>query len=596
VGNNTDGGTTLAFNPNDFLPSPSGWFSTTIEYEGWGRAEFADPQGSVEGPTRLSFDDLGNASIEMRPDLRTLQTDRPLRFGLVELLSGVKPQEHEGTASLVVNLASQNPCTGLEVETPQGKFSSSDVSYHGRSEVWGDNEEVIQRITFEVFVSRFDSDTYQEPKYWVLPLTNFVHKFRPVSAEFGQHPLRIFPTPVVPDEITYIPLGPGEEEAKMRAYMALQAAYSKHHLIVYEFNGAPGFIEGLPGYEDRKEGLLANKERTQMTAVMVGEVGLNPAGTLDQVEPWLRPHDLLMLLTLATGTEVGAPWMELRDDEGRLVRRFHRRLREARFSRGHRVIEELPLKDGEGRNTGTGHLITRATSESKELGQSALRTAILHLVQSKYRDQSLDESLAHLCRGLDGLCERYGYARQNLMEGLNADQQEAVKKVRAEAFKKIRDINEAAVFAGDHSASAALTTIEGNVSNIANIERNFGLALTDLIEQFGLPDADILDRHYKANPRTDGKKHWAHVISRYRTDVIHHGYLRLGASGEGWREALAVINHLHDIMARIVLQALEYDGGYQPTMVPGPAVPFDLDWVKSKTTAAALGYQQDPSA
>lgn len=582
----------MTFNPNDFLPSPSGWFSTTIEYDGWGRAEFTDPQGSVEGPTRVSFDELGNASIEMRPDLRTLQADRPLRFGLIELLSGAKPQEDQGSASLVRTPSSWNPCTGLEVETPQGRFSSRDVSYHGHNEVWGVNEEVVQRITFDVFISRFDSDKYKESTYWVLPLTNFVAKLRPAPAEFGQHPLRIFPTPTVPDELTYIPSGPGEEEATMRAYMALQAAHSRHRLIVYEFNGAPGFIEKLPDYKDREEELLAGKERTQTTAVMVGEVGPNPAGTLDEVEPWLRSHDLLMLLTLATGTEVGATWIELRDEDGRLVRRFHRQLREARFSRGHRVIEELPLRDGEGRATGTGRLITRAASESKELGQSALRTAILHLVRSKYWDQSLDESLAHLCRGLDGLCEHYGFARQNLMEGLNANQKEAVKKVRAEAFKKIRGINEAAASAGDHAASAALTTIEGNVSNVANIERNFGLALTDLLEYFGMLDANILDRDYGANPRTDGKKHWAHVLARYRTDVIHHGYLRLGASGEGWREAWAVINHLHDIMARIILQALEYDGGYQPTMVPGPAVPFDLDWVKQDTMAGALGYQK----
>lgn len=582
----------MTLDPSSFLPSPSNWFSAGMEYEGWGRAEFADPQGSIEGPTRVSFDELGNASIEMRPDLRTLQADQPLRFGLIELLSGVRPQEHEGTASLKRTFSSQNLCTGLEVTAPQGRFSSRDISYHDSGEIWGGGEE---GITFDVFISRFDSATHQESKYWVLPLTNFVPEFRSASAEFDHHPLRVFPTPEVPDEITHIPFGPGEEEARMRGLMVMQAAYSKNRLIVFEFDGAPGFIEGLPYYEDRKEGLLAGKERTRTTSVMVGEVGSNSTSTLDEVERWLRPHDVLMLLTLATGTEVGAPWMELRDHDGRLVRRFHRRLREARFSSGRRVIEELSLRDGEGRNTGIGYLITRATSESKELGQAALRTAILHLVRSKYWDQSLDESLAHLCRGLDGLCEHYDFARQNLMESLNATQQQAVKKVLTEAFKKIRDVSEAAASEGDHSVSAALTTVESNVSNAANIERKFGLALTDLLEYFGMPDADILDRHYRANPRADGKRHWADVVSHYRTDVIHHGYLRLGASGEGWREALTVINHLHDIMARIILQTLEYDGGYQPTMVLAPAVPFDLDWAKPDTAAGALGYQQDPS-
>ena len=95
------------------------------------------------------------------------------------------------------------------------------------------------------------------------------------------------------------------------------------------------------------------------TAVMVGEVDNDHANTdLEDLERWLSPHGLLMLLTLATGTEVGSSWIELRDEQGRLVRRFHRRLHETRFSRGHRIVDELPFKD-EKRPTGTGYLLTK---------------------------------------------------------------------------------------------------------------------------------------------------------------------------------------------------------------------------------------------
>ncbi len=55
------------------------------------------------------------------------------------------------------------------------------------------------------------------------------------------------------------------------------------------------------------------------------------------------------------------------------------------------------------------------------------------------------------------------------------------------------------------------------------------------------------------------------------------------ASGYDWRDVWTIINHLHDIMARIVLQAVGYDGGYQPTVVPSPVAPFPLDWVKPDT-------------
>jgi len=401
--------------------------------------------------------------------------------------------------------------------------------------------------------------------------------------------LRVFPTPEVPEQITCVLYGPNYDRDKSRAISALLAANSKNRLIIFQVNDALGFIERLPDHEDRKDSLLAGKERARLTAVMVGEVGNNPCGSLEDLEQWMRPHNLLMLLTLAAGNEVGAPWIELRDDQGRLVRRFHRRMREARFSRGHRVIDELPFKDDQGYKTGTGHLITRAFN-SGELEQPALRTSILHLVRSKYRGQSLDESLTHLCRGLDGLCEHYGLARQNLTQSLDAEQARAVKEALAEASRKVRAVKDAAT---DDKAIKVLGTIEQRVQNARNIERKFGLALADLLERFGLYDVKVLDEHYRRKPRADGMDRWVDAVSHYRTDVIHYGYLDLDAGGHDWRDVWAIVNHLHDLMARIVLQALGYDGGYHPTVVPGDVIPLTLDWVKLDTMAGTLGYDRE---
>ncbi len=119
----------------------------------------------------------------------------------------------------------------------------------------------------------------------------------------------------------------------------------------------------------------------------------------------------------------------------------------------------------------------------------------------------------------------------------------------------------------------------------------FGLALTDLLERFRMPDAKVIDEHYKTNPRADGREHWAGVVSHYRTDVIHYGYLDLDVGGHDWRDVWTIVNHLHDITARIILRALGYDGEYQPTVVPQPSVPFALDWVQPNTMAGTLGYQ-----
>lgn len=595
---NENEGDDIVFDANAFLPSPSDWFSTSTEYEGWGRAEFSDPKGSVEGETRVSFDESGEATIEMRPDLSTMRADRELRFGLTEFLSGAEPTPRpDGTFFLSYNFSMSNPCTRLEVTTAHGTFISHDVPYHGRNQTrGGGQDQVIDRITFDVFISQFESETHDKPKYWVLPLTNFVSEFRPGSTDLDRHPLRIYPTPEVPDEITHVMYGANYERDQRRAMSALLAANSENRLIAFEFNDAPGFIERLPDYGERKDNLLTETERLLPTAIMVGEVDNYHSTTdLEDLEQWLSPHSLLMVLTLATGTEVGAPWIELRDAGGRLVRRFHRRLRQTRFSRGHRPIDELPFKDehrDQKRPTGTGYLVTKACG-SDELGQSALRTAILHLVRSKYRGHSLDEGLAHLCRGLDGLCEHYDLARQNLTENLDEYHAREIKGVLAEASKKIRDLQKAARSRDESGTAAILQTIESKVQNAANIERKFGLALADLLDRFGMPDAKVLDAYYKMRPRADKRQHWVDVVSHYRTDVIHYGYLDLDAGGHDWRDVWAIINHLHDIMARIILQAVDYDGGYHPTVVSGPVIPFALDWVKPNTMAGTLGYAWD---
>jgi hypothetical protein len=168
-----------------------------------------------------------------------------------------------------------------------------------------------------------------------------------------------------------------------------------------------------------------------------------------------------------------------------------------------------------------------------------------------------------------------------------------IKGVLAEAAKKIRDLQKAAGSRDETGTTAILQTIEGRVQNAANTERKFGLALADLLDQFGMPDAKVLDAYYKTRPRADKREHWVDVVSHYRTDVIHYGYLDLDAGGHDWRDVWAIINHLHDIMARVVLRAVGYDGGYHPTVVPGPVVPFALDWVKLDTMAGTLGYAWD---
>jgi hypothetical protein len=168
----------MPFDPKDFEPVSSKWFGTEIEYEGWGRAEFSDPKGSLEGPVSIRFDELGGASIEMTPALSTLRSERELRFGLEEFLSGRQPTLVDDRSVLSMTFESRNPCTKLEVETPLGIFRTQEVTSFSTSSVYGDLLAGVETITFDVLWSEFHAADGGEAKYWVLPLTNFVSDLR----------------------------------------------------------------------------------------------------------------------------------------------------------------------------------------------------------------------------------------------------------------------------------------------------------------------------------------------------------------------------------------------------------------------------------
>jgi hypothetical protein len=311
----------MSTNPQDFLPTPIGWFSQTLEYVGRCKAEFSAPRGSVEGPARVSVDETGNVSIEMVPEPASLQTEHPFRFGLLRFFKGDDYVRDHGGGVSTLDPYAENPCEKLEVKTPNAAFHTADVLHRYSENVLNTGE--VSKVTFAVGRSRFDAEAAGQAAYWVLPLTNFLSEFRQRRSELDRHPLRVFPTPEVPPEITHVPRGGGDEEAlRERAILSLLAANDRNWLIVFEFAGGLGFMERLPDYAESKRMLLEGKERQKPTSVMVGPTGGESVESFERMQGWF-PFDVLSLLTLATGTEVGCPWVEVRDGDGRLVRRFH---------------------------------------------------------------------------------------------------------------------------------------------------------------------------------------------------------------------------------------------------------------------------------
>ncbi len=451
------------FDFDSVRPKPNNWFSPNFEYEGQGRVEFSDPISIAEGSVRIRFDEIGHQNIEM-------------------IIKDID-----------VELSSIESCKRLVVCTTDGTFSSNDFFLTSHN--------YESNVSFYSNIAQFDVQSFDSAKYWVLPLSNFISNYGPnKNVELDRHPLRIYPTPIVPEEIS--------DKDKFHANFI---ANNENHLISFRCNGGIGFIEKLNDYDERKNRLLDGNERNIITAVMIGEIGTKSANNFADLEKWF-PFNFLDLLGLATGSEVGAPWIELRDYRGQLVRRIHVSLGRPFFSKGHRSIDEV-------RNRGIGQLLT-SSRYSLHQQDSYLYPIIKHLIRGGLGNISLDDKMSHLVRAFDRLCKVYNLDIQDLTEELNDSQKAIVKRELNSAAEKIR--HEAKNVCINNQRNS-LMTIASNVINSDNKDRKFGLALIDLIRKFDLPDADIVETHYQINPRPDGYK-WHQVLSYYRGAVIHEGY------------------------------------------------------------------------
>jgi hypothetical protein len=554
----------MTFNPNDIVITPNEWFWPNVVYEGRGRAEFEDPTGTIEGPVVVKFNEYGESSAQMV--VETLTSDRQLQFGSTEFLSGEKPVPEDGVVSLPLTFNS-NPCKKLTVETAEGEFSSTQGIHYGRSITVVGNEP--EKIDFHLLRSEFQSNNTEAAHYWVFPLANFISNFRQRHLELDQHPLRIYPTPLVPHGL------PEKETVR-----AVYKANSKNHLIIFQFNNGLGFIEPVVNYETRKENLLNGRERYAITSIMVGEVS-GKSIEFSELDSWL-PSEFIRLLSLASGSVVSAPWIEFRDARGMLVKRIHVSWEGSSFSKGRRAIREEI-------HTGVGYMLTRYAS-SADRGKGYLRVALKHLIQAGLDGESIEDSFVYLCRALEGLCEHYGTRKQYLLRELTAPNELTVKQALRTAANQIKSEAAAAAAAGDDEQSRILNRIaDRTLSNPANVDSDFGLAVCALLKRFNLPDADIIDAHYLVNPRADGRPTLAAVLSHYRGAPTHTGYFNFSGKEHDASDILTVMDHLRDVVLRIIFQIVGYVGTYQPPVIRW-TIDAKYDWVRADTPATELGY------
>jgi hypothetical protein len=560
---------TIEFDYSVLNQKPNNWALTHVEYEGEGIAEFQEPKGRVWGKTKVVFDEFSEYSISMQ--VEGMETEKPLPLGLDQLISADQPKEENGKITLPMPPSKYNLCKKLSVKTPDGEFVAENIEWVLSSFEW--NVEMGKRETlyFHPRQSYFDAINSNPTQFWVMPLINFISKFMQYDASLGNHPLRIYPDAPIPPNIP-------AEKREMAEYVVRQ----RSRLILFEFNETLGFIEALPDYEEKETRLTNRQIPSAITSVMVGEIGNNSI-ELDQIENWF-PFYFLELLGVAIGNEVAVPWLEFRDVNGNLVRRVHGSMGfgHSLFIKGEGAIDEVIHR-------GTGRLLTVAQSFA-ELDESYFRVAIRHTILGMRNSQTIEDRLDHFCRALDSLCEHYGLSQQNLLSLTNNADKNKIQSVVSQAASVVQSIIEVAQGIGDMAQSRYLQSVIGRLSNVTNQDRKFGLAVCDLLKIFNFPDADILDAHFVNNPRKDNLKKWADVLSSFRGRVIHTGYFNFRTNEHEFEDIWTVIQHLNDILFRILFSMLGYDGKYSPPELNYRGEML-LDWVKPDTPARNLGYK-----
>lgn len=527
-------------------------FSPTIEYKGKGRAEFASPKGIAEGIVTVRFSENGKYSIHM--DVESVKSEYHMFVGEAEFFSGRSSTPAGSGVVLTLDVASRNPCTKLEVSTEEGVFLIEEKHGEFNNINYGYSFGSKTSLDFFVSHSEFNTTNVGAAKYWVLPLTNFISEFVQQDPRITSHPL------------------------------CLNSTTAK---VIFEFDNELGFIQKLDGYDELTKKLLQKEEVIRVTSLMVGNVGSCLTNYCD-LQNWF-PFEFLALLGVATGSEIGCPWIDFYDDNGQLVKRTHVNTNLHYFIRGDAAITESV-------NLGTGLLLTRFSEfmSSTEYGNLPLLVVLRNIVRSgAYEQVTLEEKFVFVSRCFEGLAKYYGLSEQeNLWKILTSNQQTNVDSVLKNAAKSIRSEARTAQNAGQTQEASYLERIAGRVTSSKGKDKYFGLSVVDLLTKFGLNDATILANHYSQNPRPDNSD-WPGVLSKYRGAAIHESYFDVQQGGRhDGLDVFQITNHLHDILVRIVFKILKYDRTYQPILKGYKRyADIDLDWVKTTTAASELGYK-----
>lgn len=509
-----------------FKPKPATWLKTKIEYIGVGHAVFEEPAGVIKGSAKATFDEDGSYSIEME----------------AEEVEGLFPTK-------------ENKCTQLTIITFEGIFSViGKINYH----------HFIPNLEFFIIQSKFEAESSGEEHYWVLPLTNFISNFTQTDKALDQHPLRIYPTPVLPEKLF-----------QKERNLAHLCANSKNSLLIFEYSERLAFIEALYNYKENKDKLREGKDKALITAVMVGQVDLSASNQ----ESLSKPSNLLPFLGFASGAPVGSPWMEFHDQQGKLSRRIHQSLNNAPYRKGHIVLHDYVGISK------IGNFLTLAQSSRNFDKDHVLISASL-AIESGFFSFNITDALANLFRAFDILCKDNELHSTNLSRELDESYKIQIKQILKQASTEIKQISSSITDTNLISQKSSIEKIAERVIQSQNQVNDAGLAIEKLLIKLGFHDASILNQYYVSNPRIDNRK-WHQLLSYCRGVAMHD----IRIDDLYLDDLLIVKDHLYDILIRIVFHLIGYQGTYTPIFARNTSGEISVGWVDANLPASRLGYR-----
>jgi hypothetical protein len=502
------------------------------DWTGVGRVSFEKPNGEVSGPTKVKVMPDGDVTIQV--EIESYAIPAEYHDFLLPFLGGETPEPADQGGTVFRDRATQK-ITRVEVNVANGVFRAPRALLGHSHLRWPSNHN--SSITVVPNELEFVPSSASEAEIWCVPLIGDLNAFSGAETACS-----------LVDHLPY---------------------------ISFSARGTPCGLYILASSEDQP---------SPYAAVAFGMIGAQPAKTVSDILD-LLPDGLISALSFAAGSNIRVPWVDLRTFTGQFHRRFHLRFGASEQDNGFPAFGKY---DTPRLGSGIAAFLIRFFSQSAEQRRALI--PVLNLIRSgSPGNATVDESIADLVKALDALCKIHRLTHQVLITRLDSQNAAAVEKILGESREALRQLRKQADTDVKLDQLPVFDKIISRHANVALEERDFGLAVSDLLRKFDLRDAEVMNAYYH---KLGQNLTWEGLLSYVRGQVLHSAAIPVKESG-GLLAWFEFARHLHDICKRIVLRQIGYSGTYAASNVRYVGQ-HEVDRVKATMTEKQLGYTIPP--